>query len=49
MGASISLSIAQNSQSIANNTSNVTVAVKVHWTSGTWNALGECYGSINGD
>lgn len=49
MGASISLAITQNSQSVANNTSNVTVAVQVHWTSGTWNALGECYGSITID
>ena len=49
MGASISLAITQNSQSVANNTSNVTVAVQVHWTYGTWNALGECYGSITID
>lgn len=49
MAASISLAITQNSQSIANNTSNVTVAVTVKWSYGSWNATGECYGSITID
>ena len=39
MAVSISISIAQNSQSIANNTSNVTVTVKASWTNGSWNAV----------
>lgn len=37
MAVSISLSITQNSQSVANNTSNVTVQVIAKWTSGSWN------------
>jgi hypothetical protein len=37
MAVSISISIAQNSQSIANNTSNVTVSVIAQWTYGSWN------------
>lgn len=49
MAVSISLSITQNSQSIPNNTSNVTVAATVKWTYGSWNATGECYGSITID
>lgn len=49
MAVSISMSITQNSQSIANNTSNVTVAVKAIWTYGSWNATGQCYGSITID
>jgi hypothetical protein len=49
LAASISLSITQNSQSVANNTSNVTVAVSVKWSYGSWNATGECYGSITID
>lgn len=39
MAVSISISIVQNSQSIANNTSNVTVAVKASWTGGSYNLL----------
>lgn len=39
MAVSISIAIAQNSQSIANNTSNVTVTVKASWTNGSHNAL----------
>ena len=39
MAVSISISIAQNSQSITNNTSNVTVTVKASWTGGSWNAV----------
>lgn len=46
MAVSISLSIAQNSQSIANNTSSVTVKVTAKWTYGSYNATGECTGSI---
>lgn len=38
MAVSISLAITQNSQSIANNTSNVTVSVNLKWDSGSWNA-----------
>ena len=37
MAVSISISITQNSQNVANNTSNVTVAVKASWTYGSWN------------
>lgn len=49
MAVSISLSIAQNSQSVANNTSNVTVNVTAKWTGGSWNATGQCTGSITID
>lgn len=49
MGASISISVKQNSQNISNNTSNVTVDVVVKWTSGSWNGTGECYGSLTID
>ena len=38
MAVSISISIAQNSQSVANNTSNVTVKVTAKWTYGSRNA-----------
>lgn len=37
MAVSISLAITQNSQSIANNTSNVTVSVTAKWTNGSYN------------
>lgn len=46
MSVSISISIAQNSQSIQNNTSNVTVAVTARWTYGAYNATGQCTGTI---
>lgn len=49
MAVSISLSITQNSQNVANNTSNVTVKVTAKWTYGSWNATGECTGSITID
>lgn len=49
MAVSITLSITQNSQNITNNTSNVTVSAKVHWTGGSWNALGQCSGYITID
>ena len=38
MAVSLSLSITQNSQSIANNTSNVTVKVTATWNGGSWSA-----------
>lgn len=37
MGATLSISITQNSQNVAANTSNVTVAVKIAWTYGSFN------------
>lgn len=49
MAVSLSLAITQNSQNIANNTSNVTVAVTIHWTNGSWNAYEQCHGSITID
>lgn len=39
MAVSISISIAQNSQNVSNNTSNVTVKVNCSWTGGSWNAV----------
>ena len=38
MAVSISMNIVQNSQSIENNISNVTVEVYAHWTRGSYNA-----------
>lgn len=38
MAVSISMNIVQNSQSIENNSSNVTVEVYAHWTRGSYNA-----------
>lgn len=49
MAVSISLGITQNSQNIANNTSNVTVKVTAKWTYGSYNATGQCTGSITID
>lgn len=49
MAVTISLAITQNSQSVANNTSNVTVTAKAHWTHGSYNAMYECTGSITID
>lgn len=49
MAVSITLSITQNSQSITNNTSNVTVKVTAKCTSGSYNALGTSSGSITID
>ena len=37
MAVSLGLSITQNSQSIANNASNITVSVIAYWTNGSWN------------
>lgn len=39
MAVSISLSITQNSQSVTNNTSSVTVKCTAKWTGGSWNAV----------
>lgn len=39
MAVSITISITQNSQSVANNTSNVTVQVNAKWTGGSYNLL----------
>lgn len=39
MAVKLSLAITQNSQSTANNTSNVTVKVNLSWTYGSWNQL----------
>ena len=49
MAVSLSVSITQNSQNIANNTSNVTVAATISWTYGSWNAYKQCHGSITID
>lgn len=49
MAVSISLAITQNSQSIVNNTSNVTVSVTAKCTYGSYNALGTSSGSITID
>lgn len=49
MAVSLSLAITQNSQNIANNTSNVTVTATIHWTNGSWNAYAQCHGSITID
>lgn len=49
MAYKLSISITQNSQSVANNTSNVTVKVNCSWTYGTWSAENlEKYVTING-
>lgn len=37
MAVSLSISITQNSQSVTNNTSNVTVVLTAHWTQGSYN------------
>lgn len=49
MAVTLSISITQNSQSVANNTSNVTVKATAKWTGGSYNALGTCYGHIKID
>ena len=49
MAVSITLAITQNSQSITNNTSNVTVKVTAKCTNGSYNALGTSTGSITID
>lgn len=45
MAVSISISITQNSQSIVNNTSNVTVKVNCSWTNGSYNAVVDANGT----
>ena len=45
MAVSISIAITQNSQSITNNTSNVTVKVTAKWTGGSHNALVDASGT----
>ncbi len=37
MAVSLGLSITQNSQNVANNTSNISVSVIAYWTGGSWN------------
>lgn len=49
MPVSIGVSITQNSQNVANNTSNVTVNVTAYWTYGSYNHYGNCTGSITID
>lgn len=49
MAVSLSLAITQNSQSIENNKSNVTVTATAKWTYGSWNATGQCTGTITID
>lgn len=49
MAVTLKLAITQNSQNIANNTSNVTVNVTASWTYGSWNSLGQCSGYITID
>lgn len=39
MAVTLSISIAQNSQNVTNNTSNVTVSVIAKWTQGSWNLV----------
>lgn len=49
MAVSIAISITQNSQSVANNTSNVTVKLVAKWTGGSWNHLGTANGWLQID
>lgn len=49
MAVSLTISITQNSQNITNNTSNVTVKATAKWTGGSYNATGQCTGSITID
>lgn len=49
MAVSIVLAIDQNSQSVANNTSNITVKVTAKWTGGSYNVTGQCTGFITID
>lgn len=49
MAVTLSLTIKQNSQSVANNTSNVTVTATANWTNGSYNALYQCNGWITID
>lgn len=49
MAVTLVMSIVQNSQNVANNTSNITVYVNAKWTYGSNNRTGECTGSITID
>lgn len=49
MAVTLSIAITQNSQNLGANTSNVTVAASVAWSYGSWNATGQCTGSITID
>ena len=49
MAVTLSLGITQNSQSVANNTSSVTVTATVSWNWGSYNATGQCTGTITID
>lgn len=49
MAVKLSISITQNSQNVANNTSNVTVALSVSWTYGSWNATTGPHGYLTID
>lgn len=49
MGVKLGLTITQNSQSIEKNTSNVTVSVTAQCTYGSYNATGQCTGTITID
>lgn len=48
MGASVTLSFTQNSQSIADNTTSVTIKATLNWTYGTWNN-NKMYGELTID
>lgn len=49
MAVTLTVNYTLNGQSIADNISNVTVNAVAHWSGGSWNATGECYGSITID
>ena len=49
MAVTLTVNITQNSQSVVNNTSNVTVNAVASWGGGSYNQTGECYGSIKID
>ena len=49
MAVSISMTISQGTQSVANNTTKVTVKVKATWTAGSWNNWGTAPGWIKID
>lgn len=46
MAVSLTVNYTQNSQNVANNTSNITVNAVVKWTGGSYNRVGNCPGSI---
>lgn len=49
MAAELTVTITQNSQDIANNSSNVTVKAVISWTNGSFNATGKCTGYLTID